>query len=395
MKIQWSEHISSLVTYFSLSILGSGEKGETASLTNCACEVNSIENFPSEDSGKMAITESSSVLDFKKYSIETVDIVFAVLYAIVVFIGLIGNCLVIIVVYRTRSMHSTTNFLLVNLAVSDVIILLWCPRTYSFVFYPNHPTGKLGDYICKIFTGNAIISVAIASSVLTLTILATERYHALMKPMQSELRLTLERVKYVIAIVWIVAILTSLPDFSQNKYSEQYGRCVCPFSLQIAYSLKEHVICTVILLGCLPFLILAYCYFQIIRGLFLKNTVCSRAPSGSGDHQTKRRLAKLLISVTAAFYVCYLPYGVFILYIALQHRPKLVAHEETLSVLLHLFEFLVTSSSCLNPILYAFRSSNYWEGFKKIFAKRNAVQSTRKLSSLYRGSPELMFSTAF
>lgn len=288
MKIQWSEHISSLVTYFSLSILGSGEKGETASLTNCACEVNSIENFPAEDSGKMAITESSSVLDFKKYSIETVDIVFAVLYAIVVFIGLIGNCLVIIVVYRTRSMHSTTNFLLVNLAVSDVIILLWCPRTYSFVFYPNHPTGKLGDYICKIFTGNAIISVAIASSVLTLTILATERYHALMKPMQSELRLTLERVKYVIAIVWIVAILTSLPDFSQNKYSEQYGRCVCPFSLQIAYSLKEHVICTVILLGCLPFLILAYCYFQIIRGLFLKNTVCSRAPSGSGDHQTKR-----------------------------------------------------------------------------------------------------------
>ena len=212
--------------------------------------------------------------------------------------------------------------------------------------------------------------------------------------MKSELRLTLERVKYVIGIVWIAAILISLPDFSQNKYSERYGRCVCPFSLQIAFSLKEHVICTVILLGCLPFMILAYCYLQIIRGLFFKNTVCSRAPSGSSDHQTKKRLAKLLISVTVAFYLCYLPYGVFIAYIALQDHSKLVAEEKILSVLLRLFEFLVTSSSCLNPILYAFRSSNYWEGFRKIFAKHNAVQSTRILSSVYREYPEPVFSTA-
>ena len=386
--------MSPSVTYFTLSILGSRERSEIAFTDELACEVNSTENITTEDAGKMTINESSSVPDFTKYSIETVDVVFAVLYGFVVFIGLIGNCLVVIVVCRTRSMRTTTNFLLVNLAVSDVITLLWCPRTYSFAFYPIHPTGILGDYVCKIFTGNAIISVAIASSVLTLTILATERYLALMKPMQSGLRLTLERVKFVIGIVWLVAILISLPDFSQNKYSERYGRCVCPFSLQIASSLKEHVICTVILLGFLPFLILAYCYFQIIRGLFLKNTVCSRAPSGSSDHQTKKRLAKLLISVTAAFYVCYLPYGVFFLYIAIHDRSKLVADEKTLSVLLRLFEFLVTSSSCLNPILYAFRSSNYREGFKQIFAKRNAVHSTRKLSSVYRESPELMFSTA-
>lgn len=343
----------------------------------------------------MSINETASVTgDFKKYSVETVDVVFAILYGVVVFVGLIGNCLVILVVYRTRSMHTTTNFLLVNLAVSDVITLLWCPRTYSFAFYPIHPTGTLGDYICRIITGNTIISVAIASSVLTLTILATERYHALMKPMQTQLRLTHERVKYVIALVWIAATLISLPDFSENKYSERYGRCVCPFSLQIASSLRVHVVCTVILLGCVPFVILAYCYIQIIRGLFFKNTVCSRAPSGSSDHQTKKRLAKLLISVTAAFYVCYLPYGAFILYIAIQDRNKLVSDQDTLSVLLRVFEFLVTLSSCLNPILYAFRSSNYWEGFKKIFTKRNAIQSTRMLSTVYNETREPVFSTA-
>lgn len=331
----------------------------------------------------MAVNESASAPDFNKYAVGTVDIVFAVLYSLVVAVGLIGNCLVITVVRKTRSMHTTTNFLLVNLAVSDVITLLWCPRTYSFAFYSTHPTGTLGDYICKVFTGNAIIGVAIASSVLTLAILATERYHALMKPMQTQLRLSHERVKYVVCVIWVASILISLPDFIQNKYSEHYGRCVCPFSLEIASELRVHVVCTVIFLGFVPFLILAYCYFQIIRGLFFKNTVCSRAPSGVGDRQTKKRLAKLLISVTVAFYVCYMPYGGFILYIALQDRNKLISDQETLSVLLRVFELLVTSSSCLNPILYAFRSSNYCEGFKKIFAKPNAVHASRNLSTVF------------
>ena len=236
----------------------------------------------------MSDNDSYTSPDFSKYSVGNVDVVFAVLYAVVVIVGLIGNALVITVVRKTRSMHTTTNILLVNLAVSDVITLLWCPRTYSFAFYPIHPLGRTGDYICKIFTGNAIISVAIASSMLTLTILATERYHALMKPLRTELRLSVERVKYVIAFVWIAAILTTLPDFVENKYSEKYGRCVCPFSLENASLLRVHVVCTVVFLGIVPFVILAYCYFQIIRGLFFKNTVCSQAPSGSGDHQTKK-----------------------------------------------------------------------------------------------------------
>ena len=42
----------------------------------------------------MAINESSSDADFTKYFIETVNVVFAVLYSFVLFIGLIGNSLV-------------------------------------------------------------------------------------------------------------------------------------------------------------------------------------------------------------------------------------------------------------------------------------------------------------
>ncbi|XP_068705101.1 galanin receptor 2a-like [Montipora foliosa] len=322
-------------------------------------------------------TDLNSFRDFKKYTIERVHVVFAVLYSLLLIVGFTGNCLVITVVRKTKSMHTTTNILLVNLAVSDIVILLWCPRTYSFVFYPIHPSGKTGDYICKMFTGNAIITVAIASSVLTLSVLAIERYHALMKPMRTELRLTIEHVKYVVFFIWIGAISISFPNFSESKYSQRYGRCVCPFSLELASSLRTHVICTVVFWGFVPFVVFAYCYFQIIRGLFLGHTVCAEAPSGNGDDRTKQRLAKLLISVTVAFYVCFIPYCAFFLYIALEHRRKLISNQETLSLLLRVFEFLMYCSSCLNPVLYAFRSSNYRDGFKAVFTKHTAIHSSR------------------
>ena len=48
--------------------------------------------------------------------------------------GLIGNGSVIRIVHKTREMHTTTNFLLANLAVSDVISILQLPLFISAVY---------------------------------------------------------------------------------------------------------------------------------------------------------------------------------------------------------------------------------------------------------------------
>ena len=41
--------------------------------------------------------------------------------------GIIGNTMVIRIVHKTREMHTTTNYLLANLALSDVIAILTFP----------------------------------------------------------------------------------------------------------------------------------------------------------------------------------------------------------------------------------------------------------------------------
>ena len=139
-------------------------------------------------------------------------------------------------------------------------------------------------------------------------------YHALMKAMNTRLRLSPERVTSVVAGIWFLAMGTSILEFYQKRFSKRYDRSVCPFSLEILSSLAAHVICRVLLQGFLPFVLLACCYFQINRGLFLSllNKVCSQGHYTTTDQPTQKRLAKLLMSVTAAFYICYLPFETFI-----------------------------------------------------------------------------------
>ena len=328
--------------------------------------------------------ERSQLDDFAPYSIQTIDIGFAIVYALFVLVGVLGNSLVITVVRKNRSMRTTTNFLLVNLAAADIVTLLSCPRTYAFVFYPIHPTGIAGDVLCKFFSGNAVVSTAIVCSILTLTVLAIERYHALLKPMRSGLRIRKGNVGKVIAALWVLAFGISTPDYIANHYSEHYRRCVCPFSLESMSDtrLRIHVVCTVGFLGGVPFMVLSFCYFQIIKGLFIDNTICG-AESSANDRRAKKRLAKLLISVTLVFYICYIPYASLLTYASLENFQTLVEKQDTLSVLLRTFELLVTCSSCLNPVLYAFQSSNYRAGFKQIFCKNSPTDPSRKLSTIY------------
>ena len=74
-------------------------------------------------------------------------------------LGLIGNVLVVRIVHKTREMHTTTNYLLANLAVSDVVIICTIPVHFA----------NFSQFTCKF---KVFGDIAIASSVLTLSLMA-------------------------------------------------------------------------------------------------------------------------------------------------------------------------------------------------------------------------------
>ena len=66
---------------------------------------------------------------------ETINLPLAFFDALIPFlvIGLIGNLLVVRIVHKTGELHTATNYLLMSIAVSDVITMMLWPL-YSFAF---------------------------------------------------------------------------------------------------------------------------------------------------------------------------------------------------------------------------------------------------------------------
>ena len=274
---------------------------------------------------------------------------------IMVILGVTGNSLVITVVRTTRSMQTTTNFLLVNLATADIVTLLLNPFQHSLMW----PETLQSDYLCKFLTGNAFVGLPLLVSVFTLAIIAVERYHALVKPMATRLRLTRENFHYAIIGTWCVSVALNIPIFVDYRYDREERRCKGVWHLYMSDWMAKYVIffCALILMSAL---VIGYCYFQIFKGLFITNTICPESTTTEEERKSKKKLAKLLVLVTVLFYICYFPFIIFVICKASERRTN------SDSIAFQTFAFLAFSNSCLNPIVYAFQSSNYKTGFKRI-----------------------------
>ena len=274
--------------------------------------------------------------------------------------GLIGNVLVIRIVHKTRDMHTTTNYLLANLALSDVItILLSWPSMLVL-------SSGFDKKSCKFYVVG-ILPVLVSS--FTLTVLAVERYHALLKPFRTGLRLKEDNIKQAIAVIWISSVAICLPGFFLREWNEIDSYCIP----NRVYS----VIIIPIILAYIPMIVFLYCYGSLIEGLYFSHTICTENTNEDRNSE-KKKLVITFILATAGFVIGYGPTCIF-------HTVTMLGGEEqkgfkfsTESAVVHLIFFC---SLCLNPILYAFRSTNFREGFKSIiFCRESLPQIDMELS---------------
>ena len=76
-------------------------------------------------------------------------LVWTVMLSCVLVLGLLGNVLVPVVVLRTRDLRTSTNFLLVNLAVADVLVLVVCLPTALTELHTRPNAWVLGEVLCE------------------------------------------------------------------------------------------------------------------------------------------------------------------------------------------------------------------------------------------------------
>lgn len=266
-------------------------------------------------------------------------------------------------------MHTTTNYLLVNLTVSDIITILLGPLLVTLIL-EGHLSNELRKCVCKLV---ALVEIATVASALSLTVLAVERYHALLKPFRAGLRLNKGNIKQAIAIIWISSVFICAPDFVLRGWSESNSASVGPWALDMNRASKVYTIITCILASYIPLVTLFYCYGSLIRGLYFTNTVC---PDTSGERNSeKKKLITTFILVTAGFFISNVPLVVFNNVMASKDK-EYINWKLDAQINLVLY-FVFVCSLCLKPILYAFRSTK--KGLNALYSAASLHYTIRTL----------------
>ena len=250
------------------------------------------------------------------------------------------------------------------MAVSDAVTVMLLPL-YNFVEYQlGSVNNNFEKFTCKSF---ALVEICIIVSSTTLTLIAVERYHALLKPFRTELRLSDDNVKKAIAIIWIISVLLSLPSFFLNKWSieedaVEANPCVGPWTLSMNQASKIYLIVHASIFF-IQLTTMCYCYASLIKGLYFTNTVCPEETEGERGSEREKLVLTFLLATTG-FLISYAPGILFYTIVASRN----VQQEDLLlySVLRAVLDFLFNCSLCLNPIFYAFRSTHFKEGFRRL-----------------------------
>ena len=210
---------------------------------------------------------------------ESSKIVLLTLYYILITFGVTGNSMVIHLLWKTRSMHTATYFLLVNLAIADVVPLLFTPFVWSAILETVHPAGIAGNIVCILLTGNCFVEVTLQVSTLTYCLLAMERFHAFVKPMSPRKRLTRENVVYAISGMWIFPTLFCTPSYLAYRHDGD-EKCLNIWGYKWAKNNKVYLFCTLAVFIAPAFTSIFYCYLRIVQGMYFTNEVLSSASNG-------------------------------------------------------------------------------------------------------------------
>lgn len=296
----------------------------------------------------------------------TVDIVLLPFYVLIVIAGVLGNALFIIVVRKHRSMYTTTNYLLTNVAVSDIISLVFCVPGIALRFF-EHPSGSLGSFLCKFITMHHVAGIALLVSGLTLTLISAERYNALLQPaMRLHLKLEKRRVVIAICLIWGFAIAFVLPLFIEQKYVDEVEACHMDWNNSVS---RVYWTLLATIVG-VSLSMMSFCYFQIVKALYFQNILPANCSSSEQDIKDKQKIITILITVTVLFFVCFLP---FIIISAINISTESVSYK--------LSYFLVYTSCCVNPVVYIFQSAKYRTGLKDLWRGSPAQRRQRSLES--------------
>ncbi|CAH1796875.1 unnamed protein product [Owenia fusiformis] len=362
----------------------------TANITNC--HLNGTLNKTCQDHGLRPQMGPSSISEVIPISI---------LFCIIEIVGIIGNILVIYVILSDRKMRSSvTNMFILNLGISDLIIMLGGIPEISF--FMINKGWLFGEVMCKF--QRYVLVVSLYSSVMTLVAVCVERYIAIVFPIKAHILCSRTRTKAAIAVIWPLSGVLAIPVllFNSTKHiSQSVVFCKTMFpdpQHRLTYSYVEFT-----LFYALPMVIQVVLYAIVGKRLFAGSETLHRNVGSSANENGKDKasvaikarkgVVKMLIASVLIYFISYSPPQGLLLYRTFSKTPFHATWPW--------FVFVMTMAyinSAANPVLYCIFSQNFRKKFGAILGcfkheKEGYIQA-KSLNTASRYYNSTMKSTA-
>ena len=273
------------------------------------------------------------------YTTAIIVILFAATLESLIIIG--GNIFTIFVFWKHRTSLKRTFLLVINLAVADLFVGFTEPISIGAYSIPGHL-----EEVNFNSAGNKNILAAFQitfgfASVLFLTLISLERAYALIWPLHHRVASSKGYI-YSATFAWVAAIFAGALTL------------LAPHDMDFGDWM--------LILGC----VVAFCLFTIcVSYLAIRTRLNCRVPVIEGAHnrpnelQQNAKLSRTLFIVIATSLLLWTPSIAVNCthYFCLKCVPLLVVH---------IFNFLHSTNSLVNPIIYSFRIPMFREKFKRV-----------------------------
>ena len=326
----------------------------TTCVSNTSCVTESFNDF-----GAWLFDDASSVTNNSLYM--AYKLWFFIIDVILILPTILGNSLILISLIRYKSLRKTKAFILIgNLAVSDLLVgLVVIPMDIYLLltdYLSNNRTYCL-YYYCLIYT-------LITASVLNLFLLSVERFHAIIRPFQHNLRFTARRVYLIICITWLLVILFGSLPLLGWKTDVSDEKIICRST--VLFTKAYRIIANAIIVTALT---ISFAFFIVVIKIALNKTketelkLADLTDLGSNEINGRTTLrrdirhTRLMVLVSGLFIICWGPYCIISLV------PNV---SDVVSFVRNWLSSLGLINSCLNWVVYGARNKRFRAAFKSI-----------------------------
>ncbi|XP_051956207.1 pyroglutamylated RF-amide peptide receptor-like [Xyrauchen texanus] len=242
--------------------------------------------------------------------------VFGLVYVLIFGLAVVGNGAVLVLLCRRKALQSPSTFFICSLALSDLLISIACvPATLLQHFFTNW---LAGDFLCKLIPFLQV--TAIATSMLTMTCIAVERFQGILYPLHVRNSYFLCHAFKTLVAVWLVALAIAAPMWFVQKVEVKYDFLfdvyhTCCLEVWPSHQQRRaYTTCLSVLVFMAPLVIMAILYWKITRELWGKHKVhdvmFKTLPGSEINKITRRKkhAVRMMATVVLLFAACWAPF---------------------------------------------------------------------------------------